>query len=181
MAGSTSLTYLMLAIVFIVVLSYPLRMYNKFIFLLNRLDKAFANIDVWLIQRNEEMPNLCSIVSAYSKHERAVLQKITDLRGDYQKANNVTGKVVPANYLSKLIAGLLVRAEASPQLQSDSIYRKTALRIERLEGQISDQRSLYNDAVKIYNTEIQQFPQLLVARALGFRAQLLLTNLEATG
>ncbi len=178
MSGSSSLSYLLYGIFVAVITVYPFLVYNKFVSLSNRADKAFANIDVWLRQRSDELPNLCAIVAAHSSHEKDVLRALTELRAQHLAAHDIDSKVSTNNTLTNLLLGLLLRLESSPKLTTESVYKKIAKRIERLHDQIADQQTLYNDSVTIFNDELQRIPQCWVAKLLRIRPHLLLSELS---
>ena len=175
MEGASILAYVLFGIVFIVILVYPIKLYNRFVLLSNNTDKAFVNIDVWLQQRHEELPNLSLIITAYSEQEKNTIAKIMQLRDQYKSADNAN-KVVSANALTKILKPLFVRSEANPEIKANSVYQRISDRIIRLEDQIEDQRIFFNDSVTIFNNELQRVPQCWFARVFGFKPKLLLTE-----
>jgi len=175
MEGVSALGYLFFCIVFLVIVAYPIKVFNRFVLLSNNTDKAFANIDVWLQQRNEELPNLSSIIVAYAEHEKSTMEKIMQLRDQYESANS-TNKVASANALTTILKTLFVRSEANLEIEANSIYQGISARIIRLEGQIEDQRVFFNDSVTIFNNELQRIPQCWFAWVCGFKPKLLLTE-----
>ena len=179
MIGSLTLSYLLSSIVLVVIVVYPFKVYNKLVFLSNNTEKAFANIDVWLQQRNDELPSLCSIVDRYAEHEKNATKTVTELRGKYaSEVNNQNAEtVMTANLLTTILQPLFMRIEAYPDIKADSIYQQIASRITRLEGQIEDQRVFFNDSVTLFNNEMQRIPQNWLAKLFGFKPKVLLNKI----
>ena len=105
MIGSLTLSYLLSSIVLVVIVVYPFKVYNKLVFLSNNTEKAFANIDVWLQQRNDELLSLCSIVDRYAEHEKITTKTVTELRGKYasEVKNQNAETVITANLLTTIL------------------------------------------------------------------------------
>ena len=55
-------------------------------------------------------------------------------------------------------------AENYPDLKAGENFLKLQQRITGLENELADRREFYNDSVTIYNTRIESFPDLFVAR-----------------
>jgi LemA protein len=144
-------------------ISYLLMLYNGLIAVRNNVDKAWANIDVLLKQRHDELPNLLEVCKGYMKYESETLEQVTRARSQYSLAQNIDQKVEAASTLSGAVGRLLATAENYPDLKANSNFLYLQSRITALESQIADRREFYNDSINVYNTRIQQMPDALLA------------------
>jgi LemA protein len=142
--------------------------YNTFIGLKNDILKAWANIDVLLKQRNDEIPNLVSTVSGYMEHEQKALIEVAKARTTLQLAESIGEKSASDKLIHDTLQRLYAVVESYPQLKADQTFLKLQKRISGLENQIADRREFYNDAATIYNTRRQSFPDKVVADSFGF-------------
>ena len=149
-------------------------MYNGIIHVRQEARKAFANIDVLLLQRHDEIPNLVAAVKGYMKHEKELLEEIVKLRSDYRRTEHRWEKVAIENRISGALGRIRLVAEDYPDLKASESFLTLQRRVSALEGNIAYRREYYDESVTIYNTRIAQFPQLIVARTLGFKPQPLL-------
>jgi LemA protein len=135
----------------------------------NQIDKAWANIDVLLKQRNDELPNLVEAVKGYMKHEKKLLEGIARARTAVMFARSMGEKASASGELSTGLFTLFAVAENYPTLKASVNFIKLQARITGLENEIADRREFYNDAVTIYNTRIDSFPDLVIARMMKFK------------
>lgn len=151
-------------------LIYLVMIYNGLVSLRNFSDKALSNIDVLLKQRFDELPKLVKVCEGYMQHERATLEAVIKARGMIgggSPAQNFESQ----NMLSQALKSLFAVSEKYPELKADQSFRQLQSRITELENQIADRREYYNDAVTIYNTRIEQIPDVFIARPMGFTAK----------
>ena len=137
--------------------------YNNFIRLKNNIDKSWANIDVLLKQRSNEIPNLVSIVKGYMKHEKETLLLLTKARSFLPNAKTLSEKAATDNIITESLKTIFAVAESYPDLKAVENFLKLQKRISGLENELADRREYYNDSVTIFNTRIQSFPDLIVA------------------
>ena len=145
--------------------------YNSLVSIKNNVAKAWANIDVLLKQRNDELPKLIDTCKAYIAHEAQTLEKVTSARMGVDAARqtqDVAGLGKAESVLSKSIGGLYAVAENYPDLKADQTFINLQQRITGLENQIADKREFYNDSVNNNNVRIGQFPDLIVAKLFNF-------------
>lgn len=150
---------------------YCIITYNSLVSIKNNVAKAWANIDVLLKQRNEELPKLIDTCKAYIAHEAQTLEKVTSARMGVDAARqtqDVAGLGKAESVLSKSIGGLYAVAENYPDLKADQTFINLQQRITGLENQIADRREFYNDSVNNNNVRIGQFPDLIVAKLFNF-------------
>lgn len=147
---------------------YFVTVYNSLVAVRNECDKAWANIDVLLKQRFDELPKLVDTCKGYMKYEQETLQKIVEARTAWMNAKTVDQKL-EANQLSAgALKSLFAVAEKYPDLKANNNFMQLQGRISTIETQIADRRELYNDAVNTHNIRIAQLPDVFVARLLGY-------------
>ena len=156
---------LLLALVVAVVgvAGYGVSLYNALVQVKHQVDQAWANIDVLLKQRHDELPKLIDAVKGYLTHERSVLENVTALRTRAQASGTGAERVVAEEALSQGVSHLLAVAERYPQLRASEVFMDLQRRISTLEEQIAHRREFYNAAVNINNVRIEQFPDNLLA------------------
>ena len=142
--------------------------YNAIVALNQRIDKAWANIDVALKQRFDELPNLVGAVRGVLGFEQAVLTEVTRLRNAYSADQPVPDQAATSEATSQAIRTLFATVENYPQLKSATNVLSLQAEIQRLEGVIADRRELYNDSVARYNIRIRQLPAVLLAGLFGW-------------
>ena len=145
------------------VLIYAVILYNGLVRLRNENDRAWANIDVLLKQRHDEIPNLVETVKGYMQHEQQTLFAVTQARADSMNAASVGQKAVAELKIASALHSLFAVAENYPQLKANENFLKLQTRITELEERIADRREFFNDDVNTYNTRIGQIPDVFVA------------------
>ena len=157
-------TAFLFAIVALVI--YLVTIYNGLVALKNDIDKSWANIDVLLKQRHDELTKLLDTTQGYMNFERETLTKIAQARSLYQQAVTVDQKVQADQRMTSALRGFFAVAENYPELKSNSNFQTLEKRISELESQIADRREFYNDCVNTFNIRIQQVPDTLVASSM---------------
>ena len=154
-----------LAIIYLVIT------YNSLVRIKNNVAKAWANIDVLLKQRNDELPKLIDTCKTYMTHEAQTLEKVIAARMGVDAARqtqDVAGLGKAESALASSIGGLYAVAENYPDLKADQSFINLQQRITGLENQIADRREFYNDSVNHNNVRVEQFPDLIVAKLFNF-------------
>ncbi|MDX1916167.1 MAG: LemA family protein [Methylophilus sp.] len=163
--------------VLVVIVLYVVLIYNSLITIKNNVAKAWANIDVLLKQRHDELPKLIDTCKQYMKHEQETLEKVIQARSrvsDARESHNVAALGGAENALRSGLGQLFALAESYPELKANEQFLHLQSRISGLENAIADRREFYNESVNINNVRIEQFPDLLVARMFNFKAAELL-------
>ena len=137
--------------------------FNKLVRLRNRVDEAYAQIDVQLRRRYDLVPNLVETVKGYAAHEKGTFEAVTAARAAAQGASGVAATAEANNVLTGALRGLLAVAEAYPQLQASQNFRELQEALTTTENQIAFARQFYNDSVRALNTAIETFPLMLLA------------------
>ena len=161
----------------VVVVGYAIVIYNNLVGLKHAVSQAWSNIDVLLKQRHDELPKLVETCKQYMKHERETLERVMRARAAVataREAHDVDGVGQAEGMLRLGLGNLFAVAEAYPDLKANQSFQHLQVRITGLENSIADRREYYNASVNANNVRIDQFPDIVVARALNFRpAQLL--------
>jgi LemA protein len=150
---------------------YVIAIYNGLVRLKHNVSQAWSNIDVLLKQRHDELPKLVETCKQYMKHEREVLDKVTQARAAVGKAREAADVGALGAAEGQLRAGLMnlfAVAENYPELRANENFQHLQTRISQLESQIADRREFYNDAVNANNVRVEQFPDGIVARTFNF-------------
>lgn len=142
---------------------YLLTLYNGLIQLRNDVARSWANIDVLLKQRHDELPKLKNTCEGYMQHERAVFDKLSEARGALVGAKGVAQRAEAESMLTRALGQFFAVAEAYPDLKANTAFQSLQNRISELENQIADRREFYNDTVTTFNTRILQIPDKYVA------------------
>jgi LemA protein len=159
--------------------AYVIATYNALVRLSNNIDKAWANIDVILKQRHDELPKLVEVCNSYMTHERETLEAVTKARSAYSDTANIDQKAKAENRITAALGQLFAVAEQYPDLKANQEFLSTQQRTSALETLIADRREFYNDSVNLYNIRIAEIPTLWVAQQIGYRARPLLAVSEA--
>lgn len=161
-----------LAVVGLVVvglLAYAIILFNELVRLRNDNDRAWANIDVLLKQRHDEIPNLVACVKGYMDHERQTLEAVTQARAASMSAASIPQKAQADLFLTGALRSLFAVAERYPELRADQNFLALQNRISELEERVADRREFFNDDVNTYNTRIGQIPELFLASLMNLK------------
>src|SRR5438445_4250640 len=152
--GLNILAGLLMFLVAAGVLIYLVIIYNELVRLRNDNDRAWANIDVLLKLRHDEIPNLVETVKGYMQHEQRTLVAVTQARAASMNAASINQKAAADLMMTGALRGLFAVAENYPQLKANDNFLKLQNRISELEERIADRREFFNDDVNTYNTRI---------------------------
>ena len=169
-------TFIFLGIV-LALAAYSVGIYNNLVTLKHNVDKAWSNIDVLLKQRHDELPKLVETCKQYMQHEQGTLEKVMQARNAVASARQKAdvGALGPAETQLRLgLGSLFAVAEAYPDLKANDNFQHLQGRISGLENAIADRREFYNESVNTNNIRIEQFPDVIIARNLGFKSRDLL-------
>jgi len=161
--GLTILVALVVVLFVVGIIVYLITIYNSLVRLKNDIDKAWANIDVLLKQRHDELPKLIETCKGYMQYEQKTFQLITEARTAFLKASSVGEKAQADNLISGALKSLFAVAENYPELKANNNFMQLQKRISELEEKIADRREFFNDDVNTYNIRIQQLPDVFIA------------------
>jgi len=163
------MTWLVIVVVAAVLLALLLiLLYNGLVRKRNRVDNAWAQIDVQLKRRRDLVPNLVESVKGYAAHERGTFEAVTSARAASAAAATPAQVAAAENMLSQALGRLFAVAEAYPELKANQNFLDLQAQLRETEDRIAISRQVYNDTVLTYNNAIQVFPAVLVAGMLGF-------------
>lgn len=161
----SAIAVLVAAVLLVLVIS----LYNRLVRARNSVENAFASIDVQLKQRCDLIPKLVDSMRAYMTHERGTLDELTALREKASAAGaTAEERLALDGQMSGLMRGLMVRAEAYPDLKASETVTLLQRSLNEVEAQIAAARRTYNAAATGFNTAIEVFPANLLAGLFGF-------------
>jgi len=172
-----SIIGLLLLAAVVVLAVYGISVYNNLVTLKHNVGKAWANIDVLLKQRHDELPKLIDTCKTYMKFEQETLEKVMKARASVasaQQSGNVGALSAAEGEMRAGLGRLFAVAENYPDLKTNENFLQLQGRITSLENTIADRREFYNESVNVNNVRIEQFPDSMVAGMFNFLpAQLL--------
>ena len=139
--------------------------YNSLVTLRNKVNEAFATMDVLLKKRFDLIPSLVEVVKGYARHESDVLLEVTNKRTTANRGAQLSGEVK----ISDALKSLFVVAEDYPDLKANGSFLKLQDQLVRMEDEISLSRRYYNGSVREFNNRCQVFPMNLIANMFGFK------------
>lgn len=150
------------------IIGFLVLLYNRIIAMKQRRNNAFSDIDVQLKLRHDLIPNLVDTVKAYAAHEKELLENVTQARATAMRQGSIDDKVNAEATLGAAMMQLLAVAENYPDLKADQNFQQLQAELSDVENKIAASRRFFNNATNEYNTAIQQFPAVLVARMFNF-------------
>ena len=163
--------------ILVIVATYAITLYNQLVNIKHNVAKAWANIDVLMKQRHDELPKLVEVCKQYRQFEQETLQRVIEARSRIhtaRQAEDIGSLGEAEGVLARGLAQLFAVAEAYPELKANENFIQLQQRISTLENGIADRRELYNDTVNINNVRIEQFPESILASLFRFEAKKLL-------
>jgi LemA protein len=155
----------MVLVIFIVVVTY-----NDVVGLQRRCERAWANVDVALKQRHDQLPALVSAVRGVMAFEQGVLEDVTRARARYRPEAPIHDQAVVSDETSQAVRSLFAVVERYPELRSHENVLALQEEIERLETLIARRRELFNEQVYQYDATIGQVPAVLLRPLFGWKA-----------
>ena len=154
--------------VFLALLLYGIVEFNRLVRHRNRVENAWSGIDVQLRRRYDLIPNLVEAVKGYAAHERELFEKVTMARARGIDATSIDDQARAETEITRNLRQLLAVAEAYPELKANENFLALQEELTATESKIAFARQFYNDQVMRYNTIIQRFPSLIIARTWNF-------------
>ena len=161
----------------VLALVYLVMIYNNLVQVKHNVSKAWANIDVLLKQRHDELPKLIETCKQYMKFEQDTLQKVIDARSRVfaaRESQNIPALGAAEAGLRASVGSLFALAEQYPDLKTNQTFQQLQGRVTGLENAIADRREFYNESVNINNVRVEQFPDTIVAGMFDFKSAQLL-------
>lgn len=163
---------IVVAVVFLIlviaIVSWWISTNNALIRLKNKVEEAWATIDVYLKKRFDLIPNFVETVKGYAKHESETLEKVVAARNIAGVAKTSEEKIAAENNLTNSLRTFLnVVSENYPELKANTNFLDLQNQLKMIEGELEGSRRYYNGLVKSFNTKIEIFPSSIVARRMG--------------
>lgn len=162
------LIYVLLGVVVLMAIMSILA-YNRLVALRNRVQNAWAQIDVQLKRRTDLIPNLVETVKGYAAHEKEVLARVTEARSALMRAKTPAEAAEADNMLTGTLKTLFAVSEAYPELKANQNFMMLQEELAGTENKIAYARQAYNDSVLQYHNALQSFPSNLLAGLFGFK------------
>ena len=167
MSGLT-ITLIVIVVIVVILAIALIGMYNNLVRMRNRVDNAWAQVNVQLQRRLDLIPNLVETVKGYASHESGTLEAVTQARTAAMAATTPEARAEAENMLTGALKTLFAVSEAYPDLKASTNFLDLQAQLSETEDKISYMRQSYNDTVMKYNTAIQTFPAVLFAGMMGF-------------
>lgn len=142
--------------------------FNRLVRLRNQVKAGWSDIDVQLMRRHDLVPRLVEAVRAYAGHEKSVFERVTELRAQALATTSPARLASLEQAIESDVARLLVIKEAYPELKANGNFLALQRDLVDVEDHLQYARRFYNGAVRALNDGVQRFPDVVVARALGF-------------
>ncbi len=150
------------------VLLWGVVIYNQLVKLKNMVAEGWSGIDVQLKKRANLIPNLVETVKGYMGHEKALLEKVTELRSRSMQASDLAQKGPLEGAIGRSLANILAVAEQYPDLKADQNFRDLQKQLSQIEGDIEMARRYYNGTVRNLNIRVESFPSNIIAGKFDF-------------
>ncbi|MEY0765786.1 MULTISPECIES: LemA family protein [Providencia] len=165
-----TITLIVVFVLLLLAIGWGISIYNRLINARNQVSNQFANIDVILKQRADQIPQLVTITEKAMEHEKTLFTSLSDARQRYFNAQNMHEKIAASNEMNRALSSLVAIAENYPTLISGEQFTQLQIALSEVENKIAQRREGFNDATTEYNTAIQMFPDSLIANAFRFTA-----------
>lgn len=159
--------YVVLGLVVIIVI-YTISAYNGFVKIKNKVEEAYAGVEVYLKKRYDLIPNLVETVKGYAGHEKDTLTAVIAARNQVMTAESFEQVKNGEAQLQKTLKSLFAVAESYPDLKANTNFMDLQKQLQKIEDDILQSRKYYNAVVKTMNTKVELFPSALIAKLFGF-------------
>ncbi len=157
-----------IVILVVLLIGYLVLTYNGLVSLRNRIENAWAQIDVQLKRRYDLIPNLVETVKGYAAHERETLEAVIQARNMAMSAQGPQDQAAAENMITGALRSIFALQEAYPDLKANENFLNLQEELTGTEGRIAYARQFYNDTVYRYNTKIQSVPANVIANQFSF-------------
>lgn len=164
-------TGIIVGVIILLLVVFVIGIYNKLVKQRMLVKEAASDIETFLKQRFDMIPNLVEIVKGYTKHESETLKGVTEMRAKAMSADSLSEKLDIDNKMSGMITKLFAVAENYPELKADTSFLELQTNLSSLEEDIQKSRRYYNATARDYNTAIVVFPASLLAGIFGFKEE----------
>lgn len=159
---------IIIGIIVLILVIWMISAYNGFVKSKNKIEEAFATMDVYLKKRWDLVPNLVNTVKGYAAHEKETLAKVTEMRTKSYESMTADEKVEAGMNLGSALSRLIATAEAYPDLKANENFKNLQDQLNQIENDIASSRKYYNGCVRQMNTKIESFPSNIIAGMFHF-------------
>ena len=163
-----TIVLIVVAVIVVILILWFIGAYNGFVKLKNKVEEAFATMDVYMKKRFDLIPNLVETVKGYAAHESSTLQNVVEARNMTQSAKNVEERLANENALSGTLKSLFAVAENYPDLKANQNFMDLQGQLKKIEEDIANSRKYYNATVREFNTKTESFPSNIIAGMFHF-------------
>ena len=154
--------------------------YNGLVKAETEIDSVWANVESSYQRRADLIPNLVNTVKGQANFEQQTLTNVIEARAKATQTkidpSNLTEEQLNEfqqnqNQVGSALSRLLVTVEQYPQLKANEGFINLQAQLEGTENRINVARNKFNEAARIYNEKVRQFPTKLAAMIFGFKAK----------
>lgn len=169
------LSILIGSIIILIPIIYIILIFNKLTHLSNIVKEKWSQVDIFLKQRTDLIPNIVESVKGFTEHEKSTLTNITKARNQVIKATTKEEEIEANKNLSNAINKLLFLQEDYPELKANTNFMNLQENLKEIENNISYARQIYNKAVLKYKNKLEMFPSNIIADIFNFKPELFFT------
>ena len=163
---------IVVAVLLVLIVVGGIASYNRFVSQRNLIKDAWANIDTELRRRYDLIPNLVATVQGYAAHEREVFENVTKARAAATAATgSPAAQAAAEGPFVAALRQLLAVAENYPQLKANENFLALQAELSNTEDRLQTARRFYNANVRDYNSRVQSFPSMIIARFGNFEPE----------
>lgn len=162
---------IVIIVLIILLLVFIITVFNALIKLRNSVKDHWSQIDIQLKRRFDLIPNIVETVKAYAKHEEETLKEVVEARNLYEKSTTHEEAINADLKLNEYVPKLIALAEAYPELKANENFVHLQKELSETEDKIAYARQFYSDSVLKYNNKLQTFPNNIIAKLFGFKAE----------
>lgn len=163
--------WIILIVVIVLILLWVVSTYNSLIGFRNKVKDNWAQVDVLLKQRADEIPNLVETIKGYTSHEKGTLEAVINARNKAVSATTKDEEMAANGELTQALGKLFALTEAYPDLKANTSFLDLQTKLDDIEKKITFSRQFYNDSVMKYNNKVQMVPSNIVAGIFHFKAE----------
>ena len=161
--------WIVILVIVVIIIGLLISLYNKLARQKVLVDEASSDIETFLKQRYDMIPNLVEIVKGYAKHEKETFEKVTEMRSKAMGAGSLEEKMEYEKQLTGAITQLFAVAENYPELKANENFKELQTSLKELENNIQKSRRFYNGTVRDFNSMIAVFPNSIIAGIMGYK------------
>ncbi|MEG0734912.1 LemA family protein [Anaerorhabdus sp.] len=165
------MAWIIVIVIIALIVVWLISSYNSFVTWRNKVEEAFATMDVYLKKRYDMIPNLVETVKGYAKHESETLEAVISARNQAVNASSIDEKIAAEKGFAGVLGRLFALTESYPDLKANQNFIELQTQIKQMEDEIASSRKYYNGVVKTFNTKLEMFPGNLIAGMFGFHKE----------